>query len=154
MPRTREHRFTCKQSARAPRFTRVSGAPTRAEKAGAKCTCPPAAILSNKLYRRCSISTRAWAAGWLGAWLHCLFHACMWIGSGWNELEWLDRIGVKCPESMYPIAQAKTIIKVWKTSIARNESLNRYQRSFRFPLLLNCPTASFSVAYLLFRVIQ
>ena len=65
----RGRRFTCKQSARAPRFTRVSNAPTRAEKAGAKCTCPPAAILSNKLYRGCSICTKAWAAGWLGAWL-------------------------------------------------------------------------------------
>ena len=35
----------------------------------AKCTCPPAVFLSNKLYSRCLISTRAWAAGWLGAWL-------------------------------------------------------------------------------------
>ena len=36
---------------------------------GTKCTCPPSAFLSNRRYRRCSISTRAWAAGWLGAWL-------------------------------------------------------------------------------------
>ena len=35
----------------------------------AKCTCPLAAFLSNKHYSRCSISTRACAAGWLGAWL-------------------------------------------------------------------------------------
>ena len=34
---------------------------------GTKCTCPPAAFLSNKRYSRCSISTKAWAAGWLGA---------------------------------------------------------------------------------------
>ena len=33
----------------------------------AKCTCPPTAILSNKHYSRCSISTRDWAAAWLGA---------------------------------------------------------------------------------------
>ena len=33
----------------------------------AKCTCPPAAFLSNKPYSRCSISTRDWAAAWLGA---------------------------------------------------------------------------------------
>ena len=33
----------------------------------AKCTCPPAAFLSNKLYSRSSISTRDWAAAWLGA---------------------------------------------------------------------------------------
>ena len=36
---------------------------------GTKCTCPPAAFLRNKRYSRCLISTRAWAAGWLGAWL-------------------------------------------------------------------------------------
>ena len=36
---------------------------------GTKCTCPPRAFLSNKHYSGCSISTRAWAAGWLGAWL-------------------------------------------------------------------------------------
>ena len=36
---------------------------------GTKCTCPPAAFLKNKRYSRCLISTRAWAAGWLGAWL-------------------------------------------------------------------------------------
>ena len=33
----------------------------------AKCTCPPAALLSNKPYSRCSISTMDWAGAWLGA---------------------------------------------------------------------------------------
>ena len=60
---------------------------------GTKCTCPPAAFLSNKRYSRCLISTRAWAAGWLGAWL-----------VGWGTKMRLKRVPLarKCVRNAYP----------------------------------------------------
>ena len=48
----------------------------------AKCTCPPAAFLSNKPYSRCSISTRDWAAAWLGAKL--VGRLADWL-AGWGD---------------------------------------------------------------------
>ena len=48
----------------------------------AKCTCPPAAFLSNKPYSRCSISTRDWAAAWLGAKL--VGRLAGWL-AGWED---------------------------------------------------------------------
>ena len=48
----------------------------------AKCTCPPAAFLSNKPYSRCSISTRDWAAAWLGAKL--VGRLAGWL-AGWGD---------------------------------------------------------------------
>ena len=62
-----------------------------------KCTCPPEGDLSNKHYSRCSISTRDWAAAWLGA--KVFGRLAGWLGGYQNASKMQplrSKFGTKC----------------------------------------------------------